>query len=84
MGDILVEAKRLGRKTMAGWYDYDAKGQCPVLPQAVADAITTARRALGMGVMKRPGLTAFVRMPSGPHSWANCFVSIKSPAFATL
>lgn len=47
VADILVEAKRLGRKTMAGWYDYDAKGQCPVLPQAVADAIASARHSLG-------------------------------------
>ena len=56
MGDILVEAKRLGRKTMAGWYDYDAKGQCPVLPQAVADAFIASR--LGDDSLGVPGMGA--------------------------
>ena len=47
VADRLVALGRLGRKTAGGWYDYASNGKPrPELPEAVADAITAARRDL--------------------------------------
>ncbi|MEP9348839.1 3-hydroxyacyl-CoA dehydrogenase NAD-binding domain-containing protein [Xanthobacter sp. KR7-225] len=47
VADRLVEAGRLGRKTGAGWYAYDAAGAMSVDP-AVAAMIAAARAAKGI------------------------------------
>ncbi|GLI20868.1 MULTISPECIES: 3-hydroxyacyl-CoA dehydrogenase NAD-binding domain-containing protein [Hyphomicrobiales] len=47
IADALVEAGRLGRKTGAGWYAYDAAGGKSADP-AVAEAVAAARRAAGI------------------------------------
>jgi 3-hydroxyacyl-CoA dehydrogenase len=44
VGDLLVEAGRLGRKSGAGWYDYQDDRRLDNTPQFVEDAITSAQR----------------------------------------
>jgi 3-hydroxyacyl-CoA dehydrogenase len=43
IGDLLVAAGRLGRKTNAGWYDYADGTQIAQTPHAVCEALNAAR-----------------------------------------
>ena len=63
---MVEEAKRLGRKSGAGWYDYtDGKAApSPAVEALIRDASQTAgidRRAVGQGEIRRRALAAMVQ-----------------------